>query len=150
VPGKGLVLKQFQVRRLSGWRRPIGWLASYALVLQLFVGAFAGASLTAQAAGENWSFVEICYGKGAPTGELPDGVPAKHTSKCAACTLASSAAPALAPEAAAAAVPAFVAHEITWAPREDTLACADVSFSQRQRAPPIAACVPALPDSSAV
>jgi hypothetical protein len=139
VPGKGLVLKRIQTGISGGWRRPVGWLASYALVLQLLVGALAGASLSAEAAGQNWSFFEICYGKGAPTGELPDGVPAKHTSKCAACTLASAGAPALAPSAAHLAIPAFVVRDITWQATNQTSSRTEFLFSQRQRAPPIAA-----------
>jgi hypothetical protein len=132
-------LKQFQGRRASGWLRPVGWIASYALVLQLFAGALAGASLSAQAAGENWSFLEICYGKGASAGELPGGVPAKHTSKCGACTLTTASAAALAPEAIELAVPAFTAREIVWTAVRTIVARAELSYSQRQRAPPIAA-----------
>ena len=139
VSVKGLVLKQFLRGVVGGWRRPVGWLASYALVLQLMVGALAGASLTAEAAGQNWSFFELCYGKGAPAGELPDGVPAKHVSKCAACTLASAGATALPSSAVILAIPAFVVRDVTWHARNETLARSDFSTFQRQRAPPIAA-----------
>jgi hypothetical protein len=139
VTGKGLVLKRIQAGSSGRWRRPVGWLASYALVLQLLVGALAGASLSAEAAGQNWSFFEICYGKGAPAGELPDGVPTKHVSKCAACTLASAGAPALAPSAVLVAIPAFVARGITWQAINETPPRTEFSFSRRQRAPPIAA-----------
>jgi hypothetical protein len=139
VRGKGLFLKQFQARKVSGWRRPVGWIASYAVVLQLLAGALAGASLSAQAAGENWSFLEICYGKGAPAGELPGGIPAKHTSKCAACTLASAGAAALTPESIEFAVPAFAERPIVWTPMRRIIARAELSYSQQQRAPPIAA-----------
>ena len=117
----------------------MGWLASYALVLQLVAGALAGAQVSAQAAGQNWSFFEICFGKGASQGELPEGTPAKHTSKCAACTLAAASGVALAPEVAELAAPSFVISESVWISRDEHLARVDASFSQRQRAPPIAA-----------
>lgn len=135
---KGSILKQVRTGLFAGWRRPTGWLAAYALVLQLVAGGLAGAQVSAQAAGQNWSFFEICYGKGAAADELPDGVPAKHTSKCAACVLA-AAGGALAPEAAAAAAPAFIVRETVWISRAEHLARLDPAFSQRQRAPPIAA-----------
>jgi hypothetical protein len=48
--------------------------------------------VSAQAAGQSWPFFEIYFGKGAPPGELPDGNPAKHTSKYAACVAAAPAA----------------------------------------------------------
>lgn len=117
----------------------MGWLASYALVLQLVAAALAGGALSAQAAEQNWSYFEICYGKGAPDGQLPDGVPAKHTSKCAACTLAAAGGAALAPEAVVVAVPVFAVTSAVWIQREQSLARSAYLFSQRQRAPPIAA-----------
>jgi hypothetical protein len=123
----------------SGWRRPVGWLASYALVLQMVIGALAGAQVSAQAAGQNWSFFEVCFGKGVTQGQLPDGVPAKHTSKCAACVLAAAGGAALEPEAIVALAPTFVVSEIVWNSREHDLARFDATSSQRQRAPPIAA-----------
>jgi hypothetical protein len=139
VTGKGLVLKHIQAGSSGRWRRPVGWLASYALVLQLLVGALAGASLSAEAAGQNWSFFEICYGKGSPAGDLPDGVPTKHVSKCAACTLAAGTGAALAPEAITFSAPEFIERQVVWNLAIATLLRADLSFSQKQRAPPIAA-----------
>jgi hypothetical protein len=121
-----------------GWQQPIGWLASYALVLQLVVGALAGAQISAQAAGQNWSFFEICFGKGASPGELPQGVPDKHTSKCAACVVAAAGGAAIEPTAIVFAAPSLVAAEIIWTSLEGRIARFDASFSQRQRAPPIA------------
>lgn len=132
-------MKRIQASVSGRWRRPVGWLASYALVLQLLVGGLAGASLSAEAAGQNWSFFEICYGKGAPAGELPDGVPTKHVSKCSACTLAPAAGAALAPEAITFAAPEFIQRQIVWNFVAASLLRADLSFSQKQRAPPIAA-----------
>jgi hypothetical protein len=124
---------------LKGWRRPMGWLASYALVLQLVVGALAGAQVSAQAADQNWSFFEVCYGKGAPSGELPEGLPEKHTSKCAACVVAATGGIALAPEAVVVATPSFIISESVWISRDEYLARFESYSSQRQRAPPIAA-----------
>ena|GEM_PF-1293544 len=132
-------MKNWQTGILKGWRRPMGWLASYALVLQLVLGALAGAQVSAQAAGQNWSFFEICFGKGAPSGELPEGVPAKHTSKCAACVVAATGGAALAPEAVVVADPGFVISDTVWISHEAHLARFDAYSSQRQRAPPIAA-----------
>jgi hypothetical protein len=123
----------------SGWRRPVGWLASYALVLQMVIGALAGAQVSAQAAGQNWTFFEVCFGKGTTQGELPEGVPAKHTSKCAACVLAAAGGAALEPEAIIVLAPTFVVSEIVWNSREHDLARFDATSFQRQRAPPIAA-----------
>jgi hypothetical protein len=123
----------------GGWRRPIGWVAAYALVFQLVVGALAVAQVSAAAASQNWSFFEICFGKGAPAGELPDGVPAKHTSKCAACVLAAAGGTALTPDAAIVPAPSFVISETAWISRDKYLARFDSSFSQRQRAPPFPA-----------
>jgi hypothetical protein len=136
---QGSILKKFRAGSFDGWRRPMGWLASYALVLQLVVGALAGAQVSAKAADQNWSFFEVCYGKGASQGELPDGVPAKHTSKCAACTLAATGGAALTPEAVVVAAPAFVVTESVWISRETHFARFESYSSQRQRAPPIAA-----------
>jgi hypothetical protein len=116
----------------------MGWIASYALVLQLIVGALAGAQVSAQAANQNWSFFEICFGKGASEGELPGGVPAKHTSKCAACVLAASGV-AVEPEAVAVSAPAHVISEIVWTSRDVEFARVHLTSSKRQRAPPIAA-----------
>jgi hypothetical protein len=117
----------------------LGWLASYALVLQLVIGALAGAQVSAQADGQNWSFFEICFGKGEPSGELPGGVPAKHSSKCAACTLAATGGAALAPEAVVVAAPSFIVSESVWISREADLTRFESYSSQRQRAPPIPA-----------
>jgi hypothetical protein len=134
-----LSVKRKKTGIFNGWRQPMGWLASYALVLQLLIGALAGAQVSAQAAGENWSFFEVCFGKGAEQGQLPEGVPAKHTSKCAACVLGAAAGTALEPEAFAVAAPTFVVSGIDWSSRELDLARFDAASSQRQRAPPIAA-----------
>ena len=117
----------------------MGWLASYALVLQLVLGALAGAQVSAQAADQNWSFFEVCYGKGASSGELPEGIPAKHTSKCAACVVAATGGAGLAPEAIVVAAPSFVISDTVWISRAEHRARFDASSSQRQRAPPIAA-----------
>jgi hypothetical protein len=122
----------------SGWRRPVGWLASYALVLQMVIGALAGAQVSAQAAGQNWTFFEVCFGKGATQGELPQGVPAKHTGKCAACVLAATGSAALEPELIVFTAPDFILTEAVWISRDKYLSRFDASFSQRQRAPPIA------------
>jgi hypothetical protein len=129
-------LKNSGAKRFNGWRRPVGWLASYALVLQIVVGALAGAQVSAQAARQNWSFFEVCFGKGADQGELPEGVPAKHTSKCGACVLAAAGGAALAPEAVSLPQTSFVVSEAVFIPRAENLAHFDASFSQRQRAPP--------------
>lgn len=137
--GKGLKVKQTRTGRFGGWRRPMGWLASYALVLQLVIGALAGAQVSAQAAGQNWSFFEICFGKGASQGELPDGVPAKHSSKCAACVLATTGGVALSPETVVVAAPGFIVSESVWISRDEYLARFDAAYSQRQRAPPFPA-----------
>ncbi len=117
----------------------MGWLASYALVLQLVLGALAGGQVSAQAAGQNWSFFEICFGKGASQGELPDGVPAKHTSKCAACVLAAASVAALAPGTVVAEAPSFIVSESVWISCETHFARFESYSSQRQRAPPTAA-----------
>jgi hypothetical protein len=117
----------------------MGWIASYALVLQLIVGALAGAQVSAQAANQNWSFFEICFGKGAPEGELPGGVPAKHTSKCAACVLAAAGGAAIEPEAVAVSAPSFAISNIVWTSRDVEFARVHLTSSKRQRAPPIAA-----------
>lgn len=138
VRRKGLIFMGFRAGRAKRWRRPVGWLAAYALVLQLMAGALAVAQVSAQAAAGNWSFFEICYGKGVAADELPEGVPAKHASQCAVCVLAAGGA-ALTPEAAAAAVPAFAVSETRWVARANQLARRDAAFSQRQRAPPAAA-----------
>lgn len=136
---QGLILQKFRTGSFGGWRRPMGWLASYALVLQLVLGALAGGQVSAQAAGQNWSFFEICFGKGASQGELPDGVPAKHTSKCAACVLAATDGAALAPEAVVSEAPSFIVSESVWISRETHFAGFESCSSQRQRAPPTAA-----------
>jgi hypothetical protein len=136
---KGLAVNGLSTGIFKGWRRPVGWVASYALVLQLVIGALAGAQVSAQAAGQNWSFFEICFGKGASPGELPEGVPDKPTSKCASCVLAATGGAVLAPEAVDVAAPAFIISEAVRISREDHLARFDASSSQRQRAPPFPA-----------
>jgi len=136
---QGLILKQLRTGISGGWRRPFGWLASYALVLQLVLSAFGGAQVSAQAAEGNWSFFEICYGKGASSGELPEGVPAKHASKCSACVLAAAGGTALTPEAIVVAAPSFVTSDVVWNAQVENLARVDTSSSQRQRAPPFSA-----------
>jgi hypothetical protein len=136
---KGPEVKRAQSGIFGRWRQPVGWLASYALILQLAVGALAGAQVSAQAAGQNWSFFEICFGKGAGQGELPEGVPAKHTSKCAACVLAAAGGAALAPEAVITPAPEFVVGVTVFISREENFARFAAFSSQRQRAPPIAA-----------
>lgn len=132
-------MQKFRAGVFYGWRRPVGWLTSYALVLQLVAAALAGGALSAQAAEQNWSYFEICYGQGASDGQLPDGAPAKHNSKCASCVLAAAGGVALATEAAMVAAPAFVVTSAVWIQREQHLARSAYSLSQRQRAPPIAA-----------
>jgi len=122
--------------RFSGWRRPLGWLSAYALVLQLLLGAFAGGQFSAQAAGQNWSFFEICYGKGAPEGETPAGQPAKQASKSFGCAVCANAATALAPELPAIAPFEFSERPVDWIVPGETLTPRQFSFSQRQRAPP--------------
>ncbi len=136
---QGCKVKHARIGISNVWRRPLGWLASYALVLQLVLGALAGAQVSAQAAGQSWSFFEVCFGKGAEQGELPAGVPAKHTSKCAACVLAATGGAALAPEISEVVVPVFTVTESSWISRDEQLARFEASSSQRQRAPPIAA-----------
>ncbi len=129
-------MNSFRAGRYSGWRRPLGWLSSYALVLQLLLSAFAGAHVSAQAAGQNWSFFEICYGKGSPDGELPSGKPDKKSSKSFSCTACANAATAVAPELPVIAPFEFSEHRIDWVVRGGTIVSREFSFSQRQRAPP--------------
>lgn len=121
------------------WRRPFGWLAAYALVLQLVIGAFAGAQFTAHAAGQNWSFFEICFGESAPAGELPQGKADKKASKAFGCAACANAATAVAPELPAFAAAEFTIRHIDWNVSTVRTAHSDLFFSQRQRAPPIAA-----------
>lgn len=132
------------VKRVAGvisgsWRQPFGWLASYALVLQLVIGAFAGAQFTAHAAGQNWSFFEICFGQSAPAGELPQGKADKKASKTFGCAACANAATAVAPELPEIAAADFTIRHIDWNVSLDRTAHSDLFFSQRQRAPPSAA-----------
>lgn len=122
--------------RFLGWRRPLGWVASYALVLQLLLGAFAGAQFSAHAAGQNWSFFEICYGKGSPEGELPSGQPAKQASKSFNCAVCANAAAAITPEIPVVTPAEFSERKIDWSATGESFAPREFSFSQRQRAPP--------------
>lgn len=122
----------------KGWRRPIGWVAAYALVLQIVLGAFAGAQFSAHAVGQNWSFFEICYGKGASDGEVPDGQPAKQASKSFGCVVCANAAATVFPEVPAVVPAEFSTSLIEWSVRDDAAARTEFSFAQRQRAPPFA------------
>ena len=124
---------------LAGLRRPLGWVAAYALVLQLLLSALAGAQFSAQAANQNWSFFEICYGKGAPDGELPEGKPDKQTSKSFCCAVCANALAVAALPVRAATPTEFSASIIRWTVRHALFARADFAFSQRQRAPPFEA-----------
>jgi hypothetical protein len=136
---QGLRVKQKRASIFSGWRQPIGWVASYALVLQLVLGSFAGAQFSAHAADQNWSFFEICFGKGAPEGEQPAGAPSKQASKSFGCVVCASTATAPAPEAPEITVTEFSITPIEWISRDDTLVRGEYFFSQRQRAPPFEA-----------
>lgn len=129
-------MKQRRADFRAAWRRATGWVAAYALVLQLLLGAFVGAQFSAQAADNNWSFLEICFGKGTPEGELPDGKPAKQASKSSSCVACANATPAVAPEAPRIAPVAFSIQPADWIARDDAIVRAEFSFSQRQRAPP--------------
>lgn len=124
---------------LARLRRPLGWVAAYALVLQLLMGAVAGAQFSAQAADQNWSFFEICYGKGAPQGELPDGRPDQQASKSFCCAVCANAVALVVPHVPAAVPAAFSARVIHWTVRDDDAARTVFVFSQRQRAPPFEA-----------
>jgi hypothetical protein len=132
-------LKYSMTGILAGWRRPMGWVVAYALVLQLVLGAFAGAQFSAYAAGENWSFFEICFGKGAPDGEVPSGTPAKQASKSFGCVVCANAAAAVAPELPEVALAGFSVSVIDWIAVDDQAVRAGFSLSQRQRAPPLEA-----------
>jgi hypothetical protein len=136
---RGLNVRTFRKSILAGWRRPVGWIAAYALVLQLVLAAFAGAQFSAQAADQNWSFFEICYGKGAPEGETPSGAPSKQASKSFGCVVCANATAAAAPEAPEILPIGFSISTIDWIARDDRVVRAEVSFSQRQRAPPFEA-----------
>lgn len=114
----------------------MGWVAAYALVLQLVLGAFAGGQFSAHAADQNWSFFEICFGKGAPEGEAPAGQPSKQASKAFGCIVCANAAAAPAPEAPQVEPVEFSTRAIEWAARNANIVRAEFSFSQRQRAPP--------------
>ncbi len=120
----------------GAWRRSIGWLAAYALVLQLLLGAFAGAQFSAEAAGQNWSFLEICYGKRAADSELPGGAPSKQASKAFGCAVCAAAAVALAPEPPSSVQTERVVTDVTWTVGDVDLVPSPGRFSQRQRAPP--------------
>ena len=121
---------------LAYWRRPAGWLAAYALVLQLLLGGFAGAQFSAQAADQNWSFFEICFGKGVSEGETPSGQPAKQASKSFGCVVCASAAAMPAPDAPQVDPVEFSVSSIDWIVRDQQVVRAEFFFSQRQRAPP--------------
>lgn len=123
----------------AGLRRLMGWVVSYALVLQLLLGAVTGAQFSAQAADQNWSFFEICYGKGAPEGESPTGKPDPHASKSFCCAVCANATAVATPHLPAAVPAEFSARVISWAVRDVSFARADFAFSQRQRAPPFEA-----------
>lgn len=123
----------------AGLRRLTGWTVAYAVVLQLLFGAVAGAQFSAQAADQNWSFLEICYGKGAPDGEVPEGKPDRQASKCFACAVCAHALAIAAPDVPAAAPAVLSARVLPWTVRAETIARRDAAFSQRQRAPPFEA-----------
>jgi hypothetical protein len=124
---------------LGNWRRPTGWIAAYALVLQLLLGAVAGAQFSAHAADQNWSFFEICFGKGSADGALPDGKPAKETSKASGCAVCVNAIAAPGPEAPEFFATEFSVSTIHWVARDERTTPTAFSLSQRQRAPPFEA-----------
>lgn len=132
-------MKQARTGIFARLRQPLGWTAAYALVLQLLIGAVAGAQFSAQAADQNWSFFEICYGKGAPEGELPDGKPAKQASKSFCCGICANALALAVPHIPAAAAAEFSVRILHWSTRDEFFARTDFVFSQRQRAPPFEA-----------
>jgi hypothetical protein len=115
----------------------MGWLAGYALVLQLVLGAFAGAQFSAHAVSQNWSFFEICFGKGVSEGETPSGQPAKQASKSFGCVVCASAAATPAPDAPKVDPVEFSVSSIDWIVREEEIFRAEFFFSQKQRAPPL-------------
>jgi hypothetical protein len=136
---KGSPLKYAGTGIFAGLRRLLGWFAAYTLVLQLLVIAVAGAQFSAKAADQNWSFFEICYGKGASDGELPEGKPDKQASKSFCCAVCANAVAGTAPHIPSVVTAEFTARIISWSVRDDFFARTDFVFSQRQRAPPFEA-----------
>jgi hypothetical protein len=132
-------LKYFRTGTFAILRRPVGWIAAYALVLQLLLGALAGAQFSATAADQNWSFIEICFGKRAPDGALPDGKPVQQASKSFGCAVCAAAAAAPSPEAPAIVPVAFSIRPIEWVACDENLSRREFFFPQRQRAPPFEA-----------
>ncbi|HRF09680.1 MAG TPA: hypothetical protein PL193_13700 [Xanthobacteraceae bacterium] len=117
----------------------MGWLSAYTLVFQLVLGALAGAQFSAQAAGQNWSFFEICYGKGAPDGELPSGKPHKQASKSFGCVVCASTLAVAAPGLPSVTPAVFSVSLVRWSVREEQFALTHATSSTRQRAPPFEA-----------
>lgn len=117
----------------------MGWIAAYALVLQLVLGGFAGAQFSAHAAEQNWSFFEICYGKGSQDGEVPTGQPVKQASKSFGCVVCANAVGAPAPEVPGVLPLQFSVVTIEWNARDDKIVVQKFFSTQRQRAPPFQA-----------
>lgn len=136
---KGLQLKYARTGIFGGWRWPLGWLTAYVLVFQLVLGAVAGAQFSAQAAGQNWSFFEICYGKGSSEGELPSGKPDKQASKSFGCVVCANAVAVEAPHGPSASPVEFSVSIVRWSVREEHFARTHATSSTRQRAPPFEA-----------
>lgn len=122
------------------WRQPTGWLAAYALVFQLFVGGLLGAGFTAQAAGAQWSFFEICYGNGADKSEqTPDGLPAKHAVKCVICITGHAGAANLPDEPQGVSAQDSAYLVIAWAALSKSTERFPHLSGLKQRAPPVTA-----------
>lgn len=117
----------------------MGWTAAYVLVLQLVLGGFAGAQFSAHAADQNWSFFEICYGKGSQDGEVPSGQPAKQASKSFGCVVCANAVGAPPPEAPGVLPLEFSLIAIEWTIYDDKIVVQKFFSAQRQRAPPFQA-----------
>lgn len=123
-----------------GWRRPVGWLASYALVLHVLFAGVAGGQLTAQAADQNWSFFEICFGQSGDAGDFSGDVPNKHNSKSTACAFCASGGHAVAPGAGEAVRARIVrVRGIAWGAEDQSIRAARSVFTERQRGPPVSA-----------
>lgn len=136
LPGKGLVLKQVRTGMFYGWRRPVGWLASYALVLHVLLAGVAGGQLTAKAAEQNWSFFEICYGQGGNAGDFSGEVPDKHNSKTGTCVFCAGGGHAAAPATNVLPAPVMLVREVEWTAASETAPAPRHRFSHRQRGPP--------------
>lgn len=133
-------MKSVRASKFFGWRRPVGWLASYALVLHVLFAGVAGGQLTAQAAEQNWSFFEICYGQGGDAGDFSGEVPNKHNSKSTACAFCASGGHAVAPDAQEVAqVRAAPVRAVVWRAETQSVRAFSSVFFERQRGPPFAA-----------